>query len=77
MQDISTETFVAMTPKSQMSVMFDYNKTSYGLLERMCKRLDEVESRQKKWKIVTASVGAATGLFGGALVMLAKLKWWG
>lgn len=77
MQDISKETFDDMTPKSQVSVMFDYHKASYGLLERQCKRLDKVEQAQKRWKLVTVSVGAATGLFGGALAMLAELKWWG
>lgn len=77
MQDISKETFDKMTPKSQLSVMFDYHKASYGLLDRQCKRLDKVETQQKRWKLVTASIGAGTGLFGGALTMLAKLKWWG
>ena len=76
MDDISKETFDAMTSKSQMSVMFDYHKASFGLLQRTCIRVDKVEQAQKRWKLVSITVGAGTGLFGGFLAMLAKLAFW-
>ena len=77
MQDISKETFDKMTVKSQMSVMFDYHKASYGLLGRTCNRLDKVEAKQTKWKLVTVSVGAGTGLVGGFLAYLfEKTAFW-
>lgn len=67
MQDISKETFDKMTPESQLSVMFDYHKASYGLLERQCKRLDKVEAQQTRWKLFSGTIAAGGGMAGGAL----------
>jgi len=73
----SKDTFKGYTVDSKLDTLYDFHIEAIGLLERTCSRVDVVEKNQGKWKLVTASVGAGTGIVGGAFAMFAKLKWWG
>lgn len=88
METIPKETFAKYPMENKMDTVFDYVVSIHGILDcRRVKcnerevacdiRITKIEKGMKKWKVVTASVGAVTGLFGGAGVMFAKLKWWG
>jgi len=74
MQDIPKETFRDMSPKSQMNVLFDYQKGQTGILTDIFKSLNGVggliaqtesnkESLSKAWKVILI-------LFPGTLTVI-------
>ena len=81
MPNVTKETFQGYDVDSKLNTLFDYQLESHGLLTsqiQVCdERFDKVETGQKKWRVATGTIAAGSGLAGGFMAMLLKLKFWG
>lgn len=72
----SKETFKGYTDSSKLDTLYDFHIETIGIMERMCSRVETVEQKQKKWKLISGTVAVGSGFVGGFVAMVTKLAFW-
>ena len=84
MNGISKETFETANQKTQLNILFDYQKGTHGNIEQILVLLQKHPTdcdvrfkKMEKRKFKDTIISGGMGFIGGFSAMVAKLKIWG